>query len=102
MEQNFDTQKIRFKTVCFTTDIAKTFQNIHLEVVHVACTQIMKFAVSVAYLPSTYDIVNLYWMIECSYCDARGLRFESQVEQSVIGFFYEILSSSSELGFVPG
>ena len=30
------------------------------------------------------------------------LRFDSQVEQSVLRFFYEIRSSSSELGFVPG
>ena len=28
--------------------------------------------------------------------------FESQVERSGIRFFYEILYSSSELGFVPG
>ena len=33
---------------------------------------------------------------------ARDLGFDSQVEQSVIGFFYEILSTTSELGFVPG
>ena len=32
-------------------------------------------------------------------CYARGLGFDSRVEESVILFFYEILSSSSELGF---
>ena len=31
----------------------------------------------------------------------RGLEFNFQVEQSVIGFFYKILSSTSELEFVP-
>ena len=36
-------------------------------------------------------------------CYARGLGFDSHVEQKVyLGFFYEILSSSSEFGFVPG
>ena len=34
---------------------------------------------------------------------ARGLGYNSQVEQKeLLGFFYEILSSNSELGFVPG
>ena len=36
-------------------------------------------------------------------CYARGLGFDSQVEQKVLfSFSIEILSSSSEVGFVPG
>ena len=50
----------------------------------------------------------LKWYLACWPCGpkhdcyARGLGFDFQVDQSVIGFFYEILSSSLELRFVPG